>query len=112
MHTASFPFLPSAILSTTILKIVWGAHFFGAILLLPPAASWSRARHTGPGQLPLRSRYFHLGLPGATANEYHKLQHSNKVVETSLWFAAVGLMAAPQPVPLLLLFAEDFGGDQ
>ena len=32
------------------------AQFFMAVLLLPPASTWSRARHTGTGQWPLRSR--------------------------------------------------------
>ena len=57
--------------------------FFCAILLLPPAASWSRARHTGPGQWPLRSWSSPLGLQGVSANDYDRLQHSNKAGRTN-----------------------------
>ena len=39
------------------------------------------------------------------------LQQTNKVVEISWWFAAVGLTAVPKPVSLLLLFPEDFRGE-
>ena len=34
-----------------------------------------------------------------------------KAVEVSWWFAAAALTATPGPVPLLLNFPEDFGGD-
>ena len=36
--------------------------FYGGVLLLPPASTWSRVRHTGTGQWPLQSRSKPMGL--------------------------------------------------
>ena len=88
------------------------AHFFELVIILPPASTWSRARHTGSAQQPLRSRSNPLGLDNATANNYDRIQHSNKVVEVSWWFSAVALTAEKTPVQMILLFPEDLGGDR
>ena len=61
------------------------AHFFTVVIILPPASTWSRSRHTESGQQPLRSRSNPLGLQDVTAHDYDHIQHSNKVVEVSWW---------------------------
>ena len=38
-----------------------------------------------------------MGLLEATANDYDRIQHSNKVVEFSWWLVAVALTARPKP---------------
>ena len=81
-------------------------------MAVPPASTWSRARHTGTGQWPLRSRSKPMGLFEATVNDYDRIEHSNKVVEFSWWLAAVALTTRPKPVKIALFFSEDFGGDQ
>ena len=53
-----------------------------------------------------------MGLLEATANDYDRIQHSNKVVEFSWWLAAVALTARPKLVKIALFFTEDCGGDQ
>ena len=82
------------------------------IIILPPASTWSRARHTGTGQQPLRSRSNPLRLENATANDCDRIQHSNKVVELAWWFSAVALTTEEIPVRMILIYLEDLGNDR
>ena len=41
-----------------------------------------------------------------------RLQHSNRVLEASWWFPAVALTGQPKLVKMVLVFPEDFGGEQ
>ena len=52
--------------------------FFQVVLILPPASSWSRARHVGPeGQPPIRSRNRPWGVIDASSAQYSELLHDN-----------------------------------
>ena len=67
--------------------------FFQVVLILPPASSWSRARHVGPeGQPPIRSRNRPWGVIDASSAQYSKLLHDNRTAEISTWFAEQSLL--------------------
>ena len=58
-----------------------------------------------PGQLPLRSRQFPLGLTTLSPESRSKVRSSNFSLEVASWFAEQILRF------FLLVFPEDFGGD-
>ena len=84
--------------------------YFDAVILIPPASSWSRVRHSSNGQVPLRSRSHPLGLPDLSAVGFAKLKQSNQDIEVAAWFAAQALECSHHRVGMLWLFPEDFGG--
>ena len=86
---------------------------FDVIHIVPPAATWSRSRHSGiPGQRPLRSRLAPLGLPSLTPSENDKVNSANRVVEVVLWCAEQALFCKSKAVGLNIIFPEDLGGQQ
>ena len=85
--------------------------FFQVVVILPPASSWSRARHVGPeGQPPIRSRSSPWGVIEASSAQYSKLLHDNKTAEISTWFAEQSLLREEPRTALIYIFPEDFGG--
>ena len=85
--------------------------FFQAVLFLPPASTWSRARHFGPGgQPPVRSRAQPWGITDTTDNRHVQVVHDNRSVEISTWFTEQSLKCAASRTPLIFVFSEDFGG--
>ena len=73
---------------------------FRVVLVLPPAATWSRARHVGPGgQPPIRSRSKPWGIPEASDALYSKLQHDNRTAEISTWFTEQSLLCQSKKLP-------------
>ena len=85
--------------------------FFQVVLVLPPASSWSRARHVGPeGQPPIRSRSRPWGVIEASSAQYSKLLHDNRTAEISTWFAEQSLLREEPRTALIYIFPEDFGG--
>ena len=85
--------------------------FFQVVLILPPASSWSRARHVGPeGQPPIRSRSRPWGVIEASSAQYSKLLHDNRTAEISTWFAEQSLLREEPRTALIYIFPEDFGG--
>ena len=85
--------------------------FFQVVLILPPASSWSRARHVGPeGQPPIRSRSRPWGVIEASSAQYSKLIHDNRTAEISTWFAEQSLLREEPRTALIYIFPEDFGG--
>ena len=85
--------------------------FFQVVVILPPASSWSRARHVGPeGQPPIRSRSRPWGVIEASSAQYSKLLHDNKTAEISTWFAEQSLLREEPRTALIYIFPEDFGG--
>ena len=68
--------------------------FFQVVLILPPASSWSRARHLGPeGQPPISLPQQTLGgVIEASSAQYSKLLHDNRTAEISTWFAEQSLL--------------------
>ena len=88
-----------------------GRGFFRVVLVLPPAATWSRARHAGPGgQSPVRSRSKPWGVPEASDALNAKLLHDRRTAEVSTWFAEQSLLCTNPQVALIYIFLEDFGG--
>ena len=77
------------------------------MLLVPSAASWSRARHATSAARLLRSRAHPLGCPDLSAKDRPTTQDSNNTYLVAAWFAD---QAALQRVPFLFLCPEDFGG--
>ena len=78
---------------------------------MPPAAAWSRSRHSGlPGQPPLRSRTAPLGLSALSPFEDEKVRSANLVLEILAWCAEQALECAYKAVGLNLIFPEDLGG--
>ena len=52
--------------------------YFDIVLVIPPAATWSRARHkSNAGQDPLRSRSFPLGIPSLSPDAQSKVLLDN-----------------------------------
>ena len=85
--------------------------FFQVVVILPPASSWSRARHVGPeGQPPIRSRSRPWGVIEASSAQYSKLIHDNRTAEISTWFAEQSLLREEPRTALIYIFPEDFGG--
>ena len=85
--------------------------FFGAILLVPPASTWSRLRHCEiPGQVPLRTRDSPAGRAGLSPVLQKKVYDANRCMEIAVWFADQSLLCVARPVALLFIFPEDFGG--
>ena len=81
------------------------------VLVLPPASSWSRARHVGPeGQPPIRSRSRPWGVIEASSAQYSKLIHDNRTAEISTWFAEQSLLREEPRTALIYIIPEDFGG--
>ena len=60
--------------------------WFDLICSLPAAATWSRARHFGNGQKPLRSRAEPFGLQSLDPNSTSKVTASNQQLEFVFWF--------------------------
>ena len=86
---------------------------FDVIHIVPPAATWSRSRHSGiPGQRPLRSRLAPLGLPSLTRLENDKVNSANRALEVVLWCAEQALSCRSKAVGLNIIFPEDLGGQQ
>ena len=72
---------------------------FDVIHIVPPAATWSRSRHSGiPGQRPLRSRLAPLGLPSLTPSENDKVNSANRALEVVLWCAEQALSCKSKAV--------------
>ena len=85
--------------------------FFQAVLVLPPASTWSRARHFGPGgQPPVRSRAQPWGITDTTDSRHVKVVHDNRSVEISTWFTEQSLKCAASRTAFFFIFPEDFGG--
>ena len=86
-------------------------NFFEAVLLIPPAATWSRARHSlDKEQPPLRSRSQPLGLQTLDSNSRERVIQSNRTVEICCWAAEQALACTISQVAFLLVFPEDLGG--
>ena len=81
-----------------------------AVILVPPASTWSRARHFGPKKCPLRSRAHPLGLPHLATSDQSRIHDSNIEVEVSTLFAAEALECKTRAVSAVLLFPEDLAG--
>ena len=76
------------------------------------AATWSRLRNSEvPGQLPLRSRQFPLGMTTLSSESRSKVRASNFSLDVASWFAEQILRSPQLPTFFLLVFPEDFGGD-
>ena len=60
--------------------------WFDVICLLPAAATWSRARHFGNGQQPLRSRAEPFGLQILDTLSMSKVTASKQQLEFGSWF--------------------------
>ena len=85
--------------------------YFSAVHLVPPAATWSRVRHSSvPGQTPLRTRQEPLGASRLVPSQQHKVVQSNSEVEASCWFLEQALRCVARQVQVLLVFPEDLGG--
>ena len=86
---------------------------FDVIHIVPPAATWSRSRHSDiPGPRPLRSRLAPLGLPSLTPSENDKVNSANRALEAVLWCAEQALCCKTKAVGLNIIFPEDLGGQQ
>ena len=83
------------------------AGFFQAVFIAPPASTWSRSRHLGPTQTPLRSRAQPLGLTSLGALAQSRISEANRTLEVCTWLAQQALMVN---VPCVLMFPEDLGG--
>ena len=84
--------------------------WFDVICLLSAAATWSRARHFGDGQQPLRSRAEPFGLQSLDPFQFRRLRH-----RTSSWNLFLGSSrkrscARQKKVGVILVFPEDLGG--
>ena len=66
--------------------------YFDFVLVLPPAATWSRARHkSNAGQDPLRSRSFPLGIPSLSPDAQSKVLLDNGHLEYATWILECSL---------------------
>ena len=84
---------------------------FHAVIMMPPAASWSRLTHLADeSQCPLRTRAFPLGLPELDAEAVSKTQCSNRQLEVTSWICEQAAQCKNRRVPILLSFPEDFAG--
>ena len=82
--------------------------FFLAFIVVPPMSSWSRARHVGEGQWPLRSRAHPFGLPSLSAADSDRVLRANQVLE----IASYVTLRSKHFTYLLLMVPEDLGGHQ
>ena len=97
----------------SILDLLDFIRIFDVIHIVPPAATWSRSRHSDiPGQRPLRSRLAPLGLPSLTPSENDKVNSANRALEAVLWCAEQALCCKTKAVGLNIIFPEDLGGQQ
>ena len=84
---------------------------FHAVIMMPPAASWSRLRHLADeSQRPLRTRAFPLGLPELDAEAVSKTQCSNRQLEVTSWICEQAAQCKNRRVAILMTFPEDFAG--
>ena len=87
--------------------------FFDAVVVIPPAATWSRARHKpNDGQNPLRARSVPLGITSLSPEEQSKVHHDNRQLEYAAWFLECSLACKKKKVDCVLVFPEDLGGHQ
>ena len=85
--------------------------FFTAVHLVPPASTWSRARHRkGTSESPLRSREEPLGLSSLSPQEAVKVFHANRAVEICTRFLEQATQCSVRKVGIILVFPEDLGG--
>ena len=84
--------------------------WFDLICLLPAAATWSRARHFGNGQKPLRFRTEPFGLQSLDPNSTSKVTASNQQLEFVSWFLKEALTCPTKKVRVIRVFPEDLGG--
>ena len=85
--------------------------FFQLTCVLPPAATWSRARHSElPGQVPHRSRSVPLGLGKLDPGALERVQRANQQGQFCCWIAEQALHC--QGCKLVLVFPEDLGGHE
>ena len=84
---------------------------FHAVIMMPPAASWSRLWHLADeSQRPLRTRAFPLGLPELDAEAVSKTQCSNRQLEVTSWICEQAAQCKNRRVAILMTFPEDFAG--
>ena len=84
---------------------------FHAVIMMPPATSWSRLRHLADeSQRPLRTRAFPLGLPELDAEAVSKTQCSNRQLEVTSWICEQAAQCKNRRVAILMTFPEDFAG--
>ena len=87
--------------------------YFDFVLVLPPAATWSRARHkSNAGQDPLRSRSFPLGIPSLSPDAQSKVLLDNEHLEYAAWILECSLLCERAKVDSILVFPEDPGGHE
>ena len=82
----------------------------GAVLLTPPATTWSRLRHCDvPGRVPLRTRDYTAGQAGPPPALQKKVNDANRCMEITERFAEQSLLCSTRRVALLFVISEDFG---
>ena len=87
--------------------------YFDFVLVLPPAAAWSRARHkSNAGQDPLRSRSFPLGIPSLSPDAQSKVLLDDEHLEYAAWILECFLLCERAKVDSILVFPEDPGGHE
>ena len=79
-------------------------------LLVAAVATWSRARHFGNGQQPLRSRAEPFGLQSLDPLSISKVTALNQQLVFVSWFLKEALMCPTKKVGVILVFPEDLGG--
>ena len=82
---------------------------FQAVLLVPPASSWSWLRHTESSG-PLRTRAGPLGALGFNPATQCRVSKDIKELECFAWCAERALHCNSRRIALCLRFPEDFGG--
>ena len=83
------------------------------VMVLPPAATWSRARHkSNAGQDPLRSRSFPLGIPSLSPDAQSKVLLENEHLEYAAWILECSLVCERAKVDSILVLLEDLGGHE
>ena len=83
--------------------------YFDFVLVLPPAATWSRARHKSNAvQDPLRSRSFPLGI-SLSPDAQSKILLDNDHLEYAAWILECSLLCERAKVDSILVFLEDLG---
>ena len=83
------------------------------MLVLPPAAAWSRARHKSIArQDPLRSRSFPLGIPSLSPDAQSKVLFDNEHLEYAAWILECSPLCERAKVDSILVFLEDLGGHE
>ena len=76
--------------------------FFNAVFIVPPAASWSRARHAEESrQSPLRTRSQPFGVVHAAPESQTRLEHENRSLDFVHWFAEQTLQCEVVRIPLV-----------